>query len=174
MARPIGQGLLIKCHKIQKRLSEEQKGPFADSVAILRLTEQLRADPESVDYARIARQVWKQYDARVRPKPTSPGGLYHPERLIPAAKGQRVQMQLAGPAQLVFWDDVDAKAFVQTERARNTRKDYNLERLKAFADYPAFITLDAIEINVFGYVRPPLDTLPGELFDDDDDDGLEA
>jgi hypothetical protein len=169
MASKLGSGLWIKCHKIALGLTDEKKGPFAESIAVMRLANVLRSDPESIGIDKIARQLWRRYDQLMRPRPGKTGGIYHPQRLIPAANRQRCMMKVAGTLQLKFWEEVENDAFANAREVHEAKIDYIATRLKAFAEYPQYPLLPDVERYIFGHRSPPVETMPPELNDDDDD-----
>jgi hypothetical protein len=171
VARKRGFILGPTIHRIVKGISAERTdGLWSDSRARLLLAQFLRENPEYLDepFAQASRH-YKRYQKLVRPRPTSPGGFFHPERVIPGAPGESCLIGRAGIVQLDFWQDHDETAKRRADDAHERKRDYWNSRRRAFTA-TGLLTFEDIERNIFGWTPPPTPTIPEELIDPDDDD----
>jgi hypothetical protein len=173
MARKRGSILFPVIYKIINNLDETHKGPFEDTYVRLQLSEFLRTHPEyREETIKQAARVYHQYQKIVRPRPSSPGGFYHPKRIIPAAPAQSCTMQRVTLAQFDFWENHDTAAFIRASEAHEEKQAYWADRKRGFAS-TGLLTLGDVERAVFGYVEPPVPTMPPEILDPDPDEDEE-
>lgn len=178
MARKRGFILGPTIHKIFVQLAEAHKrsgGVFNNTLPILELSAFLKEHPEYAEETLPqAKRLVRKYLRVVRPRPASPGGLFHPERVVPAGPNLSCLMKNVVPVILDFWKANDTEKKRLADAAFRQKNDYWRTRKRAFTR-TGLPDLGEIETVVYGYKLPPVPTMPDELLlDDDDDDGEDS
>lgn len=160
---------------LDRKFSSQYHGTFTDIERERALEQWLKDHPRfHITERAYARQQLRAYQTRINPKPGSPGGIYHPLRIIQLGKGLVCCSRDVSAPVFDLWKD----RLIELNRRHNEVHEARLvmvdqrRNLMLRHDIP---TWHQCEIDFFDYEPPPHDTIPPEIldadFDGDDDDG---
>jgi hypothetical protein len=162
--------LMPVIHRIVRNLPDASIGVFEDTHARLALAKYLQENPQyRMTAMEQAKREYARYQKILSPRPASPGGFYHPERLVPASPSKSIFMAKVGLVQLDFWKDKHEEAKRHADEAHAKKTDYWETRRRALIE-TGLTNLNDVECAVFGYKPRPVPTMPDEIFTDDGDD----
>lgn len=164
--------LMTIVQKIADEISNsEPGGTVRDAMIRIRLAKKIEAEPEIIDAAAFAADMFHRWRSRSNKALNKSAGLYIPSAYIKPAPGINKRMDRATSPDLFSWDQMNEEARATFIAAMDRKHKKIEEWLKDMNRHPDLLTLGDVQRKIYGHVDNPLqDQIDLGIADDDEDE----